>query len=73
MNYLYIGGCAAIALILLGIIIKAIKKRQADRYFEEDIAWQISRAREMGVSLDNVKFNDSGDLLDPNTGKPMLY
>jgi hypothetical protein len=73
MNYFIIGSCAVIGFILLVVIIKVIKKRQAARCFEEDIAWQLSKAREMGIPLDNVKFDDSGSLLDPSTGKPMLY
>lgn len=73
MNYYLIGACAIVALILLVVIIKAIKKHRAKKYFEEDIAWQISRAREMGIPLDNVRFDANDSLLDPNTGKPIQY
>jgi hypothetical protein len=73
MNSYLIGACAVIGLILLMIIIKVIKKRRDEKYFEDDISWQISKAREMGISLDNVKFDNSGSLLDPDTGKPRQY
>ena len=73
MNYYLIGAYAVVGLILLVVIIKVIKKQCAKKYFEEDIAWQISRAREMGIPLDNVRFDGNGSLLDPNTGKPIQY
>jgi hypothetical protein len=27
----------------------------------------------MGVPLDRIQFNEQGDLLDPRTGKPIVY
>ena len=54
-------------------LIKAIRRKQDEKHFEDDVAWQIRQAREMGVSLDKVQFNEQGDLLDPRTGNPVVY
>src|SRR5665648_665110 len=54
-------------------LIKTIQRKRDEKYFEDDVAWQIRRAREMGVPLDKVQFNEQGDLLDPRTGKPVVY
>jgi len=54
-------------------LIKAIQRRRDEKYFEDDVAWQIQRAREMGVPLDKIQFNEHGDLLDPRTGQPVVY
>ncbi len=54
-------------------LIKAIRRKGDEKYFEDDVAWQIRRAREMGVPLDKVQFNEQGDLLDPRTGEPVVY
>lgn len=54
-------------------LIKAIRRKRDEKFFEDDVAWQIRRAREMGVPLDKVQFNEQGDLLDPRTRKPVVY
>ena len=54
-------------------LIKVIQRRRDEKYFEDDVAWQIQRAREMGVPLDKIQFNEHGDLLDPRTGQPVVY
>jgi len=54
-------------------IIKAIQRRRDEKHFEDDVAWQIQRAREMGVPLEKIRFNEHGDLLDPRTGQPVVY
>ncbi|WP_192875002.1 hypothetical protein [Clostridium thermosuccinogenes] len=54
-------------------LIKAIQRRRDEKYFEDDVAWQIQRARDMGVPLDKIQFNEHGDLLDPRTGQPVVY
>ncbi len=54
-------------------LIKAIRRKRDEKHFEDDVAWQIRRAREMGVPLDKVQFNEQGDLLDPRTGEPVVY
>jgi len=54
-------------------LIKAIRRKRDEKYMEDDVAWQIRRAREMGVPLDKIQFNEQGDLLDPRTGEPVVY
>ena len=54
-------------------LIKAIRRKRDEKYLEDDVAWQIRQAREMGVPLDKIQFNEHGDLLDPRTGEPVVY
>lgn len=54
-------------------LIKVIRRKRDEKYLEDDAAWQIRRAREMGVPLDKIQFNENGDLLDPRTGEPVVY
>lgn len=54
-------------------LVKAIRRKRNERHFEDDVAWQIQRARKMGIPLDKIQFNEHGDLLDPKTGKPVVY
>jgi len=54
-------------------LINAIRRKRDEKYLEDDAAWQIRRAREMGVPLDKIRFNEHGDLLDPRTGEPVVY
>lgn len=54
-------------------LIKAIRRKRDEKYLEDDVEWQIRRARETGVPLDKIQFNEHGDLLDPRTGKPVVY
>lgn len=54
-------------------LIKVIRRKRDEKYREDDVAWQIQRAREMGVPLDKIQFNERGDLLDPRTGNPVVY
>lgn len=53
--------------------VKAIRRRREKKHFEDDAAWQIRRAGEMGIPLDRIQFNEQGDLLDPRTGEPVVY
>ncbi len=54
-------------------LVKAIRRKRDEKYFEDDVAWQIQRAREMGIPLDHIQFNERGDLLDPRTGEPVVF
>lgn len=54
-------------------LVKAIRRRRDEKYLEDDVAWQIQQAREMGIPLDKIQFNGQGDLLDPRTGEPVVY
>ena len=53
-------------------LVQAVRDRRQKRFTEEDIAWQLRRAREMGVPLDSVRFS-GGALLDPRTGMPVDF
>lgn len=50
----------------------AVRRMRQEHSSEEDIAWQLRRAREMGVPLDSVRFS-GGALLDPRTGMPVDF
>lgn len=54
-------------------LVRAIQRKRHEKHFEDDVAWQVRRAREMGIPLDKVQFNEQGDLLDPRTGEPVVY
>ena len=54
-------------------LIKTIRRIRDEKYLEDDVSWQIQRAREMGVPLEKIRFNEHGDLLDPRTGEPVVY
>ncbi len=54
-------------------LIKVIRRKRDEKYLEDDVAWQIRRAREMGIPLNSMRFNEHEDLLDPRTGKPVVY
>ena len=73
MKHFLIGSCIVIGLILLAVIIKAINKRKQEKYLEDYVVWQLSKARKLGIPLDNIKFDDGSNLLDSNTGKPILF
>ena len=53
--------------------VKAIRDRNQGNYEEDDIVWQIRRARELGVPLDSVRFDSSNNLIDPRTGMPVNF
>lgn len=71
-----IGLYVLIGLVVLSWIYSLIKKIQQKRhehFTEDDIAWQIRRAREMGIPLDNITFDSDNNLIDPRTGKPVDF
>jgi hypothetical protein len=51
---------------------KFIRTKNQERFSEDDIAWQVRRAREKGVPLDAVRFSGSA-MLDPRTGMPVDF
>lgn len=53
-------------------LVKTIRRKKAEKLYEEDIAWQISRARELGRPVDSILVDDDGTLLDAKTGKPLI-
>ena len=60
------------ALSWIRTLADAIRVWRQDRNSEEDIAWQLRRARDMGVPLDSVQFS-GGALLDPRTVMPVDF
>lgn len=66
--------------ILIGLVVlswivslvRTIRRRKANKLFQEDIAWQISRARELGRPVDSVLVDDDGTLIDVKTGQPLV-
>ena len=64
---------AVVALSWAITAVKAIQNRNQDSCEEDDIAWQIRRARELGVPLDSIRFDSSNNLIDPRTGTPVNF
>lgn len=67
---------AQLMLVALSWVITAVKvilNRSNGGYEEDDIAWQIHRARELGVPLDSIRFDSSNNLIDPRTGVPVNF
>lgn len=53
--------------------VKAIQNRNQGSCEEDDITWQLRRARELGVPLDSIRFDSSNNLIDPRTGMPVNF
>ena len=62
-----------VALSWVITVVRAIQNRSYSSFAEDDIAWQVRRARELGVPLDSVCFDSSNNLIDPRTGMPVNY
>lgn len=62
-----------VALSWVVTAVKAIRERNQGYFEEDDIAWQLRRARELGVPLDSVRFDSSNNLIDPRTGMPVNF
>ena len=73
---LVLGGLyVLIGLVVLSWIVslvKTIRRKRFERTFEEDVAWQINRARELGIPADTFLVDDNGTVLDAQTKKPLL-
>ena len=64
-------GIVALSWVITAV--KALRERSMGNYEEDDIAWQIRRARELGVPMDSVRFDSSNNLIDPRTGMPVNF
>ena len=64
---------AVVALSWVVTAVKAIRERNLESCEEDDIAWQIRRARELGVPMDSIRFDNSNNLIDPRTGMPVNF
>ena len=53
-------------------LVKAVRRRRMARTMEEDVAWQIKRARELGMPVDSFLVDENGTVLDAQTKKPLL-
>ncbi len=65
-----------VALVVLSWIfslVKVIQNRRQDHLTEEYISWQIHQAREMGIPIETVTFDENNNLIDPRTGKPVAF
>ena len=51
---------------------KSIKTYRHRKFIEEDVAWQIA-SKEMGVPMNSIRFDENNSLIDPRTGKPVVY
>lgn len=66
--------------ILLGLVavswivslVKVIREKRYNRAVEEDVAWQIQRARELGISLEHVLILEDGTIVDADTHQPII-
>jgi hypothetical protein len=64
-------GLVALSWVITAV--KAIRERNQADFEEDDIAWQLRRARELGVPLDSIRFDSSNNLIDPRTGMPVNF
>ena len=68
--YILIG---LVALSWMYSLIKKIKSKRSNRFEDDFKSWQIQRARELGVPLNSITFDEKNNLIDPRTGKPVNF
>ena len=61
-----------IGLVVLSWILSLVKAIRRRRILEEDISWQINRARELGIPVDSFLVDEEGTVLDAQTKQPLL-
>lgn len=54
-------------------LMRLIRKKLSERFEEDDMLWQIRRARELGVPMDSLTFDNDHNLIDPRTGVPVSF
>ena len=64
---------ALVALSWIFTAVNALRSRMDGDCEEDDIAWQLHRARELGVPLDSIRFDSSNNLINPRTGMPVNF
>lgn len=52
-------------------LIQFIRRKKEERFWEDDMLWQIHAAQELGVPMDSIIFDEDHNLLDSRTGKPI--
>jgi len=67
--YILIGLCVLSWIVSL---VKATRRRREEKFFEEDVAWQLQRAREMGKVVDSITIGEDGTVRDAKTGEPII-
>ena len=67
--YILIGLCV---LSWIMSLVKAIRRRREKKFFEEDVTWQLRRAREMGKVVDSITIGEDGTVRDANTREPII-
>lgn len=66
---------ALIALVIISWVVslvKVIRRKRSEKTLEEDAAWQINRARELGIPVGEVLIDSNGTVLDAKTRQPLL-
>lgn len=57
-------------------LVKAIRRKhsacQYEKALEEDVAWQLARARELGIPIDQITVTPEGAVLNAKTGEPLI-
>lgn len=65
-----------VALSWIVSLVKVIQKKRSERAYgralEEDVAWQIQRARELGIPLENILILEDGTIVDADTHQPII-
>ena len=63
---------ALVALSWIVSLVRTIRGKRYARAFEEDVAWQIQRARELGIPLENILVLEDGTIVDADTRQPVI-
>ena len=66
---------ALIALVIISWVVslvKVIRRKRSEKTLEEDVAWQINRARELGIPVGEVLIDSDGTVLDAKTRQPLI-
>jgi len=78
-KYVLLGLYILIGIVVLSWIyslIKAIKtkhnEKQFNKAFEDDVTWQIRRARELGLPVGSIRVKEDGTVVHADTGEPIL-
>lgn len=51
---------------------RQIRNNRYQKFFVEDIKWQIDHAREQGLSLEDIYFDSHGTMRYSDTNKPVI-
>lgn len=78
-HLVWLGLYILIGLVLLSWIVSLIRVirrkhcvRQYKKAIEEDVAWQLSRARELGIPINQIIVAEDGTVLDAETKLPLV-